>query len=104
MMAIISNSPPLHHTVPANLLGFRAGRVRNSGRLVRRVAVCEPNSGRSPGSAVSYRLPVLPTKFRFPDHEMENTQKAIRLRGIPTGPPWRGFGERTQSPPSSDHR
>ena len=39
----------LHHTVPANRRGFRAGRnPRNSGRLVRRVAVCEPNSGRSP--------------------------------------------------------
>ena len=36
-------------TIRANRRGFRAGRnPRNSGRLVRRVAVCEPNSGRSP--------------------------------------------------------
>ncbi len=38
-----------HHPVPANRRGFRVGRnPRNSRRLARRVAVCEPNSDRSP--------------------------------------------------------
>ena len=36
-------------SIPANRRGFRVGRSpRNFGRLARRVAVCEPNSDRSP--------------------------------------------------------
>ena len=41
-------SPQLHHPVPANPGRFRVHRkLRNSCRLARRVAVCEPNSHRS---------------------------------------------------------
>ncbi len=48
-----------HHAIPANQPGFRVDRdPRNSGRLERCVAVCEPKSDRSPAS-LSARVPSL---------------------------------------------
>src|SRR5271166_4520839 len=48
----------VHHAVPANRRGFRVdGNPRNSRRLVRRIAVCEPNSDRSSAFCVSNRPP-----------------------------------------------
>ena len=56
----------LHHAVPANRRDFRVDRnPRNSGRLVRRVAVCEPNSGRSPAFCARNRPPVSARKIPF---------------------------------------
>jgi hypothetical protein len=64
-------SPQLLQEVRANRRGFRVGRnPRNSGRLVRGVAVCEPNSGLSPRSEPEIARQSQPAKFRFPDHEM----------------------------------
>jgi hypothetical protein len=67
-----------HHPVLTNSGGFRVGRnPRNSGRLVRGVAVCEPNSGLSPRSEPEIARQSQPAKFRFPDHEMEKAEPRL---------------------------
>ena len=60
-------SPPHHHPVPANRRGFLVHRnSRNFGRLARRSAVCEPNSGRPPAFYAGNPPPVSARKIRFP--------------------------------------
>ena len=57
---------------------FLAGRnPRNSGRLVRHIAVCEPNSTVLPRSAPEIARESLPAKFRFPDHETESPKRGL---------------------------
>ena len=74
-----------HHTILANRRRFRASRnLRNSGRLVRRVAVCEPNSDRSPAVRAQYHPPVSACKIPFP--ELPNGSGWTETAGTPT---WR---------------
>ena len=60
---------------PTPLPGQR--NPRNSGRLVRRSAVCEPNTSRLPRSAPEIARQSLPAKLRFPDHRMQRPKRGL---------------------------
>src|SRR5271166_2426079 len=87
----IASDPPLSMRAYLDLFGnrgrgFRVDRnPRNSGRLERGVAVCEPNSDRFPCSAPKIARQSQPAKFRFPDHEMERPEPRLRVRQIERG-------------------
>ena len=75
-----------HQFGPGNRRVFRVDRnPRNSGRLERCVAVCEPNSDRFRCSAPKIARQSQPAKFRFPDHEMERPDLRLRVRQIERG-------------------
>ena len=73
--------------VPANRRGFLAGRnPRNSGRLVRHIGVCEPNSTVLPRSAPEIARESLPAKFRFPDLHARRRRRRSRHGRDPRHP------------------